>query len=133
VRQPESREGRKADSVQRLISRKAFCAYFSKRRDAVRIRPAASSSSTKANRSQGRDAKPRAGGKAVGSLAAERVNTHNSATDEEEAFFTKAGLLKVNQAGRRRKNKTTQLPSGTQNFFSSSFLWGTKTGTEELL
>ena len=53
-----------------------------------RKRPVVSSSSTKANRSQGRDAKPRASGfRSAGSLAAERVKLFGKRWRERLVVF----------------------------------------------
>ena len=74
LRRP-SRGGRKAVAPQGSFSAgNTFVELVHPEKTPAAVRPVASSSSTRANRSQGRGAKPRAGGiKPAGSLAAERM------------------------------------------------------------
>jgi hypothetical protein len=60
-RQPDKREGPSGLPSEACLSAGNMLAMFSTKANYARIRPAASTSSIKANRSQGRDAKPRAG------------------------------------------------------------------------
>ena len=95
-------------------------------------RPAASSSSKKANRSQGRDAKPRAGrGVSVGSLAAERVMATARQATMRGFVVTKRDPEGETQAGADSKESTIHPTDPNRVCYSGRLPYGSVAGMEE--